>query len=115
MCEPAKKLPEVTPFEEVQRLTGPYEHENVAFARCKVCAKAALYYSADIYDDFWQYWCLIDEAEKAVLAAPDDDEEPQRPARAREILGRKSTLIKGPVLGFEWCVDGAQVLEGPPW
>lgn len=115
VCEPGDRPPKASPFEKTESLTGRYEHENVALARCRKCGKEALYYSADVYDDFWQYWCLIDESERALLMAPDEGEEPERPTRAREILRRRPALIKGPVHGFEWAASGANVVEGPPW
>ena len=116
ICVPSESPIQASPFEETQRLTGPYTHENVALARCKKCCKPALHYSADVYDDFWQYWCLIDDAERELLIAPDEGEdEPQLPVRAREILARHPSLEKGPVRGYEWAPAGAGVVEGPPW
>jgi hypothetical protein len=115
ICEPSQQPPKASPFEQTQALTGPYVHENVALARCRKCGKEALYYSADVYDDFWQYWCLIGESERSLLIAPDESEEPERPSRAREILAHRPSLIKGPVLGFEWAPSGASAVEGPPW
>ena len=114
-CEPGEQPLKASPFEETESLTGRYEHENVALARCRKCGKDALYYSADVCDDFWQYWCLIDESERALLMAPDEGEEPERPSRARGILGYRPTLINGPVHSFEWAPSGANVVEGPPW
>jgi hypothetical protein len=108
--------PQESPFEEVKRLTGQYVHENVCLARCKRCGSAALYYSADVYDDFWQYWCVIDEAECAQLLEEDNDpDEPQLPIRARAMLQKHSHLVRGPVHGFEWVPPGHSVIEGPPW
>src|SRR5687768_13823870 len=115
-CQASGVTPKESPFEEMKRLTGPYVHENVSLARCKTCGSTALYYSADVYDDFWQYWCTIDEAERAQLLEEDDDpDEPQRAIRARAILERHAYLVRGPVLGFEWVPPGHSVIEGPPW
>lgn len=98
------------------RLTGPYAHENVALAQCTGCGALALYYSADVYDDFWQYWCTIGEEERALLMEDDNDpDDPQRPTRARAILEKHPHLMRGPVRGFEWVPAGFAPIEGPPW
>jgi hypothetical protein len=115
VCQPSKATVEESPFEEEVRLTGPYEHENVSLAMCSSCGSKALYYSADVYDDLWQYWCLINEAEHAQLLEEDDPDEPQRPLRARKILEEHVCLVRGPVRGFEWAPSGCTVVEGPPW
>lgn len=115
VCGPGLGIPSQSPFAEVQLLTGQYEHENVALARCKKCGRDALCYSADVYDDFWLYWCLLDEQDREFLLQPDNDEETELPARARAVLARRATLIKGPVHGFEWAPSGITVAEGPPW
>jgi hypothetical protein len=115
MCQPSLTPPTTSPFEEVERLTGPYDHENVSLAQCMRCGRVALYYSADIYDDYWQYWCVIDEAERAQLLQEDDLDEPQRPRQARQILEKSDYLVLGPVRGFEWVPPGHPVMEGPPW
>jgi hypothetical protein len=114
-CQPSKIAPTDSPFVETRRLTGPYEHENVGLARCASCDKTALYYSADVYDDFWQYWCIINETECARLLEDDDPDEPQLPTRARAILEENSNLVHSPVRGFEWVPPGHSVIEGPPW
>ena len=115
ICQPSSTPHTRSPFEAVEQLTGPYDHENVSLARCVCCGRAALYYSADIYDDYWQYWCAIDETERAHLLAEDDADEPQRPRRARLILEKHGYLVLGPVRGFEWVPPGCPVMEGPPW
>lgn len=115
VCEATNAGLKESPFEEVRRLTGSYEHENVSLARCKSCGAAALYYSADVYDDFWQYWCKIEDAERAELLLPDDPDDPKCAARARAILERHHHLVCGPIRGFEWGPPGARVVEGPPW
>jgi hypothetical protein len=118
VCAPGNVGLKQAPFEEVTRLTGPYEHENVSLARCRECGGTALYYSADVYDDFWQYWCRIDDAERAELLEPDDPDDPDDPQcarRARTILERKAHLVRGPVRGFEWGPPGVPVVQGPPW
>lgn len=116
ICQPSDLVPVKSPFEEVTRLTGPYEDENVSLARCSRCGESALYYSADVYDDFWQYWCTIDEDEKAQLLEPDEDaDDPQRAVRARSILQKHRYLRRGPVHGFEWGGPGSTVVQGPPW
>ena len=114
-CQPSGMRPNNSPFEEVTRLTGTYGHENVGLAHCTVCGKTALYYSADVYDDFWQYWCTIDEDERAQLLEDDDHDDPQRPLRARAILLNHPYLVRGPVRGLEWVPPGHAVIEGPPW
>ena len=116
VCQPSGAASTESPFDEVKRLTGPYEHENVSLAQCTRCGAPALYYSADIYDDFWQYWCLIDEEEHAhLLEKEDDPDEPTRAVRARAILEKNTYLVRGPVRGFEWVPPGHAVLQGPPW
>lgn len=115
ICQPSGVVPVKSPFEEVTRLTGPYEHENVSLARCTRCGVGALYYSADVYDDFWQYWCTIDEDDRAQLLEADDDDDPQRANRARAILQKRGYLRRGPVHGFEWGPPGSTVVKGPPW
>ena len=115
MCRPSAAVVKESPFEEVTRLTGPYEHENVSLAKCSSCGSKALYYSADVYDDFWQYWCLLSEVEYAHLLEEDDPDEPQRPSRARKMLEENAALVHGPVRGFEWAPSGCHVVQGPPW
>ena len=115
ICDPASAAPTESPFEEVKRLTGPHDHENVGLARCKACGGSALYYSADVYDDFWQHWCKINEEERAEVLEPDHPDDPQRPARARAILESRAHLVQGPVRGFEWAPPGCAVVQGPPW
>lgn len=115
VCQPSSATLIKSPFEVVERLTGVYEHESVALARCAACSKSALYYSADIYDDFWQYWCLIDGNECESLLVDDDPNEPQLPKRARAILLNHDYLVLGPVRGFEWVPPGSPVIEGAPW
>lgn len=115
MCQPSLTPPTASPFEETERLTGPYDHENVSLARCTRCGRAALYYSADIYDDYWQYWCVIDEEERAQLLQEDDLDERQRPRHARQILKKRDYLVLGPAHAFEWVPPGHPVIEGPPW
>ena len=101
LCRPSQAEVTRSPFREVERLASQYAHENVSLAQCTGCESLALYYSADVYDDFWQYRCLIDET--------------QRPARARAILEKHARLMKGPVRGFEWIPTGFAPVEGPPW
>jgi hypothetical protein len=112
ICSPTSGVPNESPFEEVTRLTGPYEHENVSLAKCKECGEPALYYSADVFDDFLQYWCRIDETEQAELLEQDNKDDPQRPARARAILERHAYLSRGPIRGLERVPPGYPVVEG---
>jgi hypothetical protein len=115
MCQPSAAKPDRSPFEEVMRLAGPYEHESVSLARCDICGRAALYYSADVYDDFWQHWCTIDEVERTQLLEEYDPDDPQRPVRARAMLARHAYLVRHPVRDLEWVPPGYPVVEGPPW
>lgn len=114
-CRPSDVKPQKSPFKETLRLTGEYEHENVSLAVCYFCGENALYYSADVYDDFWQYWCVIDEVEMASILEDDDPSDPHRPERAREILRKRAVLLKHPVRGLSWASGGICVIEGPPW
>jgi hypothetical protein len=90
-------------------------HEYVALAQCKTCGRAALYYSADVYDDFWQHWCRIDESERNSLSESKFEDEGELAAHARGILKKHPHLVHGPVHGFEWAPTGSGVVEGPPW
>lgn len=96
ICQPTKVALIECPFEEVARLTGSYDHENASLARCKACGGAALYYSADVYDDFWQYWCRIDEAERAELQESDE-------ARKRCLLLGWRVVSGGSTHCFSYC------------
>jgi len=116
LCRPSGAEVAHSPFREVKRLASQYAHENVSLAQCVGCESLALYYSADVYDDFWQYWCLIDEAERQLLTQEGNDpDDSRRPARARAILEKHSHLMKGPVRGFEWIPAGFAPIVGPPW
>jgi hypothetical protein len=114
MCKPSSSALTESPFEEVKRLTGPYTHENVSSAQCSHCGAPALYYAADVYDDFWQHWCTLNAEDQALLAQEREDDE-QHAILAREILGRSPYLVRGPVRGFEWVPAGHPPIEGPPW
>ena|GEM_PF-3000082 len=116
LCSPSEMAVTQSPFQvDKPQLTNEYDHENVNLARCRYCGSLALCYSADVFDDYWIYWCLIDESDRTLLLAPDDDKNPERPSRAREIIARRPTLINHPVRGFEWAPSGTRVITGPPW
>lgn len=114
-CRPSNEKLMGSPFEEINRLTGPYEHENVSLVRCKGCGRIGLYYSADIYDDFWQYWCTINEAQHAQLLEEDDPNDSKLAIRARAILETQPYLLRRPGHGFQWILSGLPVMQGPPW
>jgi len=97
------------------KVTGQFEHESVGLAACSFCGEQALYYSADVYDDVWQYWCLLDGVEKAILLSVDKSSNPQLAKRASDILRKYPTLINHPVRGLLWAMDGAQAIQGAPW
>jgi hypothetical protein len=115
ICHPSNVKLAKSPFKELKQLTGSYEHENVSLAQCTYCGQLALYYSTDIYDDFWQYWCIIDDAAHAQLLEAADRHESQLAMHARSILERHPYLLRHPILGFEWVPAGHAVIEGPPW
>lgn len=95
-------------------------HSGVDLVSCMHCASTALHYWVDIYDDFWQYWCLIDEAERQALrmaaaAGEDDTGESVAGSKAREIIRQRPVLCRHPVHGFGWQAGSNSLLEGAPW
>ncbi len=115
LCQNSDAEVKEPPFEEVTQLTGKYDDEHVSLAKCSHCGNLALYYWTYVYDDLWQYWCLISSEEKAHLLEEDDENDPQRPARARNILKAHAFLVRNPVRGLEWAPPGCSVVQGPPW
>jgi hypothetical protein len=119
LCLPSETTVTESPFQcDGPQLTDGF-HEYVYLGRCKHCGSLALRYSADIFDDYWVYWCLIDESERAWLLAPDSTDDKgyleSAPERARKIIERHPTLIHHPVRGYEWAPSGTPVITGPPW
>ncbi len=115
-CQPSELPPGDNPFRITQPIVYGY-HQNVILAACRHCHAPALQYSVDIFDDYWAFWCPIDEAEKAkILSIEEGDRyEDTVIAMTLSILRERRILQKHPLAGLTWKDGKSCMLEGPPW
>lgn len=113
-CEPSKSKLTETPFISVTKLSDEI-HEGVELGACSHCGQDCLLYWVDIYDDHWQFWCVINETEKNQLLSPDDGDEKQLHDWARGIIKTHVVLERHPVHGLAWVQGNTCLLQGAPW
>ena len=114
VCTPSEAKPDSNPFWEEVRLSGKHAYEGVGLWKCKSCQTPAMYFSNQIYDDIWQYWCTITPAELERLCQPFDPETDELQTFARKLIDGRAVLEGHPVFGLQW-VHNCSVLDGPRW
>lgn len=121
-CDPASTGLRESPFLR-KKLLADDDHRCLILNACQRCNAPALQYSVDIFDDYWLYWCPIDEDERDKFLAIENDSEHDTVAfdmaisaiRERRVLQRHPDIGHDPRAGLTW-VDGTScALEGPPW
>jgi hypothetical protein len=111
--------PAENPFRDLEALAND-GHSGVYLASCRHCESKALHYWVDIYDDCWQYWCLVSDSERqallaAAMAGEDDTGESLAGPKAREFISRHLVLCEHPIHGLGWGPGANSLLQGAPW
>lgn len=122
-CDPAStEVLRETPFRRLAMIADE-PHKCLLLAECRRCKAPAVQYSVDIYDDYWVYWCPIDEGERAQLLSIERDSKHDEVAlrlvismmRERRVLRRHPDTGRDPRAGLTWFHGNSCILDGPPW
>jgi hypothetical protein len=111
-CRPRPGSLTRSPFKLTEGLVRA-GHDGCDLAICRHCERPALHFWVDVFDDYWTYWCPIDEAERAQLIGLRGDE--RAIDLARSFIVTREVVENHPTGVVRWWPGNAATLDGPPW
>lgn len=112
LCLPADADCAEVPFRP-DRTVANDGHQVVSLNVCVGCGQPALYFSIDLYDDTWGYWCAVSKTELELLTTPQHED--KLFDIARSVVRSKNVLQRHPDGFLRWIPGKSFLLDGPPW
>lgn len=113
-CRPGGSTPSEIPF-RISRCLSHRPHEGVGLGGCSFCGEACIHYWVEIYDDYWEFWCVPGAGELEKLADHPPEKHSELHDQVREMIRNHVVLQIHPLAGPMWVEGRSCFLCGPPW